>query len=92
METLIEEKQDIIEPETTPKSLQESVYDNVLDLLQTESETKEGDLYDKFLKQIEVPLFKAALERTNHNQSQAAVMLGLSRGTLRKKLKRYELI
>lgn len=49
-------------------------------------------LYDMLLKEVEIPLFKAALEHTNGNQSRAAEILGLNRGTLRKKLKAYGLI
>lgn len=38
---------------------------------------------------VETPLFRAVMEHCKYNQSRAAVMLGISRGTLRTKLKRY---
>jgi len=43
------------------------------------------------LAEVEAPLFKTTLEHTNGNQSQAAEILGINRGTLRKKLKTYGL-
>jgi len=51
-----------------------------------------GDLYDLVLGEVERPLFKVVLDYTRGNQSQAADILGISRGTLRKKLKTYSLI
>lgn len=39
-----------------------------------------------------MPLFEVALDYTEGNQTQAAEILGLSRATLRKKLKQYELL
>ena len=50
-----------------------------------------SNMYDLVLKQIEQPLFEAILEHTKGNQSKAAEMLGLNRGTLRKKLRAYNL-
>lgn len=51
-----------------------------------------GDLYELVLGEVEQPLFKAVMEYTQGNQSQAAGILGINRGTLRKKLKCYSLI
>ncbi len=53
--------------------------------------TLPNDMYDLVLKQIERPLFEAILEHTKGNQSRAAELLGLNRGTLRKKLRSYDL-
>jgi len=50
-----------------------------------------ANLYDMLLAEVEAPLFKATLEHTNGNQSRAAEILGLNRGTLRKKLRTYGL-
>jgi Fis family transcriptional regulator len=52
---------------------------------------KPGDLYDLVLGEVERPLFTAVLRYTNGNQSEAADILGINRGTLRKKLKSYKL-
>ena len=51
-----------------------------------------GDLYDLVLGEVEEPLFKAVMDYTHGNQSQAAGILGINRGTLRKKLKTYSLL
>lgn len=51
-----------------------------------------GDLYDLVLGEVEKPLFKAVMDYTSGNQSQAAGILGINRGTLRKKLKTYSLL
>lgn len=51
-----------------------------------------GDLYELVIGEVEEPLFKAVMDYTQGNQSQAAGILGINRGTLRKKLKTYSLI
>jgi Fis family transcriptional regulator len=51
-----------------------------------------GDLYDLVIGEVERPLFKAVMDFTDGNQSQAAGILGINRGTLRKKLRTYSLI
>ncbi|OPX54977.1 Fis family transcriptional regulator, factor for inversion stimulation protein [Oceanospirillum multiglobuliferum] len=50
------------------------------------------DLYQMVLSEIEAPLLEAVMRHTGDNQSQASEMLGLNRGTLRKKLKQYGLL
>jgi Fis family transcriptional regulator len=44
-------------------------------------------LYDMVLREVEEPLFRAVLNYASGNQSRAAVILGINRGTLRKKLR-----
>jgi Fis family transcriptional regulator len=44
------------------------------------------NFYDLVLQEIEAPLFKTVLKYANNNQSTAAQILGISRGTLRKKI------
>ena len=53
--------------------------------------TKDVDLnlYQLVVEEIEAPLFRTVMEMTRYNQSKAARVLGVSRGTLRTKLKRY---
>lgn len=51
-----------------------------------------SNLYELILGQVEAPLMDAVMEYTKGNQSRAAIVLGLSRGTLRKKLKMYGLL
>jgi len=50
------------------------------------------NLYELVMAEIEAPLMEAVMEYTRNNQSRAAILLGLSRGTLRKKLKIYGLL
>ncbi len=50
-----------------------------------------AQLYDMVLREIEEPLFRAVLDYASGNQSQAAVILGINRGTLRKKLRQFGL-
>lgn len=50
------------------------------------------DLYALILKEVELPLLTVVLEQTRGNQTKCAQILGLNRGTLRKKLKMYNLM
>ena len=50
-----------------------------------------AQLYDLFMREVEEPLFKAVLDYAEGNQSRAAVILGINRGTLRKKLREFGL-
>jgi len=51
-----------------------------------------NNLYELVLAEVEMPLMEAVMEYTKGNQSRAAILLGLSRGTLRKKLKIYGML
>jgi len=50
------------------------------------------DVYQMVLSEVEAPLLENVMEYTRGNQTKASVLLGLNRGTLRKKLKTYGLI
>lgn len=50
-----------------------------------------ANVYDMVLARVETPLLTSMMRFTRGNQSKAAILLGLSRGTLRKKLKIYDL-
>ena len=50
-----------------------------------------ADLYQMVLQEIEQPLLESVMNYTRGNQSKAAELLGLNRGTLRKKLKQYNI-
>jgi Factor for inversion stimulation Fis, transcriptional activator len=49
-------------------------------------------LYDMVIGEVEKPLLVCALEHFGNNQTKTAELLGISRVTLRKKLKKYQLI
>lgn len=50
------------------------------------------DVYDMLLAEVEAPMLEVVMKYTRQNQTKAAELLGLNRGTLRKKLKRYSLL
>jgi len=77
---------------TDPPPLKDSAGEAIEHFLKTLDGETCSDLYDMVLQQVEAPLFKAVLEYTQHNQSHAATMLGLNRGTLRKKLRQHGLV
>jgi len=52
---------------------------------------KPAHLYDLVMREVEEPLFKVVMSHVDGNQSRAAVILGINRGTLRKKLKEFGL-
>jgi Fis family transcriptional regulator len=50
------------------------------------------NVYDMVMSEVETPLLEVVMKYTRHNQTKAAQVLGLNRGTLRKKLKQYGLL
>ncbi|MEQ6342853.1 MAG: DNA-binding transcriptional regulator Fis [Gammaproteobacteria bacterium] len=50
-----------------------------------------GDLYQMVISEVERPLLAAVMQHARGNQSLAAEILGINRGTLRKKLQQYNL-
>lgn len=51
-----------------------------------------SNLYDLVVREVEAPLLEKVMGYTRGNQTRAAILLGISRGTLRKKLKIYGLL
>ena len=74
------------------KPLREHTREALDDYFSTLNGDRPGDLYDLVLGEVEEPLFRAVMDYTHGNQSQAAGILGINRGTLRKKLKTYSII
>lgn len=50
-----------------------------------------SDLYQLLLTEVERPLLEVVMHYAQGNQTRAAQVLGINRGTLRKKLKQYGL-
>ncbi|WP_051086866.1 helix-turn-helix domain-containing protein [Psychrobacter lutiphocae] len=50
------------------------------------------NLYQTILQEVEKPLLEVVLAQSEGNQSKAATILGLNRGTLRKKMQLYGLM
>lgn len=74
-----------------PPLLNEQVRLAVRDYLSKVDGCVVNDLYAMVLNEVERPLLLTVLEHCGHNQSKAAQMLGLSRGTLRKKMVQHGL-
>jgi Fis family transcriptional regulator len=53
---------------------------------------KPAELYKLVMGEVEKPLFKTVMEYAGGNQCRAAEILGINRGTLRKKLIAYKLL
>ncbi len=82
-------------PETSAKVTNQTLCESVRLSLKNYLAQLDGQppakLYDLVLAQVEKPLIEMILQLTAHNQSKTAKMLGLSRGTLRKKMAIYDL-
>jgi len=50
------------------------------------------NLYEMVLAEVEAPLLDVVMRHSRDNQSKASEILGINRGTLRKKLKQYDLL
>lgn len=50
------------------------------------------DFYATVIAEVEQPLLAAVMQKARSNQSRAALMLGLNRATLRKKLRQYQML
>jgi Fis family transcriptional regulator len=75
-----------------PKPLRESANDSIQSFLKTLDGETCQDLYAMVIAQVEEPLLAAVMDYTRGNQSKASEMLGLNRGTLRKKLREHKLL
>ncbi|MBL7005404.1 MAG: Fis family transcriptional regulator [Gammaproteobacteria bacterium] len=73
------------------KTLSKSVEDSLVDYLNKLDGEPPANLYDLVLDQIETPLIQTVMQHTNNNQSKAALFLGISRSTLRKKLSKINI-
>lgn len=72
--------------------LHDSVRQSLENFISLQKGELPSNLYELVLAEVEAPLMEAVMEYTKGNQSRAAIVLGLSRGTLRKKLKMYSLL
>lgn len=50
-----------------------------------------SNIYDLFIEQVEKPMFEVVMQVTRGNITKASEILGLNRGTLRNRLKKYGL-
>ena len=75
----------------TSAPLRECVRDALDAYLSDLDGVEPNELFRLVMEQVEPPMIEAVLARTRGNQSRAAQMLGINRGTLRKKIKLYGL-
>lgn len=78
--------------ESSVYSLQSSVAEVMQHYFANLKGEEPRNVYDFFLDEIEEPLLSVVMKYTRSNQSEAARMLGLSRGTLRTKLKKFGML
>jgi DNA-binding NtrC family response regulator len=50
-----------------------------------------GQIYDRLLSDLERTMISAVLKSVNHNQVKASQILGISRNTLRERMKRFDI-
>ena len=73
-------------------TLAESVRECVEQYISAMGDEEISNLYELVLSEVEAPLIQSVLDSTHNNQSKTALMLGLNRGTLRKKLRKYGML
>lgn len=73
------------------KPLRDNVKQAVRNYLSQLNGEDPTELYELVLSQIEHPMLDIVMQYTRGNQTRAATMLGINRGTLRKKLKKYNM-
>lgn len=78
--------------DTPPQPLREAVESSMRRYFEHLDGGETSDLYAMVMAEVETPLLAAVMEYTDGNQTSAARVLGLNRGTLRKKLKAYGFI
>ncbi|UTF61510.1 DNA-binding transcriptional regulator Fis [Gilvimarinus sp. DA14] len=83
-------QQNVAEPQG--QSLRGSVEQAMENYFQHLDGQSVSNVYEMVLAEVEAPLLEVVLKYTRHNQTRAAQVLGLNRGTLRKKLKQYGLL
>jgi Fis family transcriptional regulator, factor for inversion stimulation protein len=81
----------IITPSPVVASLRSSVEGSLRHYLKNLDGQHPFNLYDLVLREMEIPLLQLVMEYVRGNQCKAARLLGINRGTLRKKLKRYKI-
>jgi Fis family transcriptional regulator, factor for inversion stimulation protein len=79
-------------PEQEEASLRDTVRFHLEKYIHQLGEDAPKYLYKEMLKLIEKPMLVGIMKYTRSNQSLAAKLLNISRGTLRKKLKIYDLL
>lgn len=75
--------------QSAPSTLRDSVEAAMRNYFSQLGDQTASNIYEMVISEVEAPLLEAVMQFTKGNQSKAAILLGISRGTLRKKLKHY---
>ena len=78
-----------VQTQEKPQPLSNAVQKAVANYLQQLTGQDVNDLYELVLSELEKPLLEEVMKYTRGNQTRAANLMGINRGTLRKKLKQY---
>ncbi|MBV2130762.1 DNA-binding transcriptional regulator Fis [Rheinheimera sp. SM2107] len=78
-----------VQTQEKPQALSNAVQKAVANYLQQLNGQDVNDLYELVLSELERPLLEEVMKYTRGNQTRAANLMGINRGTLRKKLKQY---
>jgi len=73
------------------KTLSEQVKKAMSKYFKALDDIEPANVYEMVMGEVEPELLRAVMEFANNNQSKAAIMLGLNRATLRKKLQHYNI-
>lgn len=73
------------------KPLRDHVYETLCIYFHNLGGQTPSNLYDLVQREVEPPLLEIVMQSTRGNQTKAAAILGINRGTLRKKLRQYGL-
>ncbi len=79
-------------PQPQPQTLRDSVSAALNSYFANLDGQEATDVYQMVLSEVEAPLLEEVMKYTRNNQTRASQLLGLNRGTLRKKLKQYNLL
>ena len=85
-------KQDLKQQESTARNLSECVEEVMSNYFKDLDGHDASNLYELVITQVEKPLFEIVLKNYNGNISRTAQALGLNRGTVLGRLKKYGLI
>ena len=78
-----------VQTQEKPQPSSNAVQKAVANYLQQLNGQDVNDLYELVLSELERPLLEEVMKYTRGNQTRAANLMGINRGTLRKKLKQY---
>lgn len=77
------------EVEASSTCLKNFVARAVAQYLEDMGNTPPDNLHERIMREVEAPLIRTVLEHTGGNQSHAAAILGMTRSTLRNRIRRY---